>query len=322
MKIFGWIAGFAFLVSVSSVFADDVDFARTNVVLQALNDAAIAGDDLVDFAQPKFDEAYSSFKDEKLKYDMIGAMKSPPWLDGGRADVQLSSTYAADRNPTHTGIAVGMETTMKTDVMSLIRYSGMVALAKRSGDDPVFADRIIAHLTRLSLAHSLDDVYALLISGQTLAEEMIQAKIDRLTQLAANPTTPPYEVVDLQKDIAQWKVVLKGYKSVQITTEKSTAGNITKFTVVCEDGSPFVARGHFDVKPGRAALIVTADHFSASAEVFISRTADKLDQMKSQLQSRLIGLQNGNDDDKASVQETFRQGLIAFKDVVRAQNHY
>jgi hypothetical protein len=322
MKAFIWIAGLACLVSVTSVFADEVDFARSNVVLQALTDAVIAGDDMVDFAKPKFDEAYSSFKNEKLKYDIVGAMNNTPWLDGGHADVQVSSTYAADRTPGHTGIVMNMGTTLKTDAMSLVRYTAAVALAKRSNDNPVFVNRIIAHLQRLSVAHSLDDVYALLVSGQTLAEEMIQAKIDRINQALTNPSTPPNEIPAYQKDLAAWTVVINGYKSVQIVTEKA-AGSITKLTVTCEDGSAFTSRRpDWDAKPGRAVLIITGTQLTASMDVFVSRTTEKLDDLKARLQSRLIGLQNGTTDDKESVQETFRESLVSFKEVVRGQNHY
>jgi len=323
MKTFVWIAGVAFLASVSSVFADEVDFGRSNVVLQALVDATVAGDDLVDFAQPKFDEAYSSLKDERLKYDIHGALKNTPWLEGGNADIQVNSTYATDRSASHTGIVMNIGTTVATDAMSLIRYTGMVALAKRSGDDPAFADRIIAHLTRLSLAHSLDDVHALLISGQTLAEEMIQAKIDHFNKMISDPTTTPDERVMLQEDVAQWVVVLNGYKSVQVATEKSTAGSITKMTISVEDGSVFTSRRpDFVAKAGRSVLVLTGDHISASMDVFRITSAQDLDSMKAKLQSRLIGVQNGVADDKQSVQGTFRDALVTFKQVVRGENHY
>jgi len=321
MKAFIWIAGLACLVSVTSVFADEVDFGRSNVVLQALTDAVVAGDDMVDFAKPQFDEAYSSLKDEKLKYDVQGALSNTPWLDGGHADIQINSTYAADRTAGHTGIAMNIGTTVKTDGMSLIRYAAAVALAKRSSDDPAFADRIIAHLQRLSAAHSLDDVYTLLLSGQTLAEEMIQAKIDRINQALANPATPPDEITYYKKDLAHWTPVLNGYKSVQVTNEKS-AGKITKMTVICEDGSPFTASHDWKVKAGRVGLIITADQLGASMDVFVSRTAQELDDSKTRLQSRLIGLQNGVTDDKESAQGTFREALISFKQVARGQNHY
>jgi hypothetical protein len=323
MKAFIWIAGLSCLVSVTSVFADEVDFGRSNVVLQALTDAVVAGDDMVDFAKPQFDEAYSSLKDEKLKYNVQGALNNTPWLDGGHADVQVSSTYAADRSTGHTGIAMNIGTTVKTDAMSLVRYTAAVALAKRSNDDPVFVNRIIAHLQRLSVAHSLDDVYALLVSGQTLAEEMIQAKIDRFNQTIANPATPPGDIDYLKKEIASWQVILNGYKSVQVVTEKSAGGNVTKVTVSCEDGSPFTSkRPEWDAKAGRTVLMITADHFTASMDIFVSRTTEKLDESKTQLQSRLIGLQNGTADDKESVQNTLRDALISFKRVVRGQNHY
>ena len=103
--------------------------------------------------------------------------------------------------------------TVTTDVMPLIRYAGVVALAKHYGDGPAFVDRINAHLTRLSHALTLDDVYSLLVSGQTLAEEMIQTQVDKLAKGLADPTESPDGIAAIKKFLYEKQRILDGYRA-------------------------------------------------------------------------------------------------------------
>src|SRR5579885_3514197 len=69
------------LGTAGSVLAGEnaVDFGRLNPVLQSLVDATVTGDELVEFAEPKFDESYSDLDAERLKYDLRGALRDTPW---------------------------------------------------------------------------------------------------------------------------------------------------------------------------------------------------------------------------------------------------
>ena len=91
-----WIAyGMAAIASASPAMADEVDFVRLNPILQALLNATIAGDALIDVATPRFDEGFSSVQAERLKYDVTGTMKNVPWESGTDTSAAVigTSTY-------------------------------------------------------------------------------------------------------------------------------------------------------------------------------------------------------------------------------------
>ena len=181
MKKMKLVVVFAGLSLVQGAFAGEVDFQKVNPVMQVLLDSVVAGDDLVDYAMPRFDEKFSNFKSEKLKYDLKGGVKNTPWLDGGKAEVGASVSFVADRSVNHLGIALALDSTVNTDVLALFRYSALIALRKIV-DDPEFGARKIGLLRRLSVVTSLEEVSTLLQAGKRLLNDGLQSEIDRQYQ--------------------------------------------------------------------------------------------------------------------------------------------
>jgi hypothetical protein len=332
-KMLGFAAS-VFAATVTSVLAaEPVDFHATNPVLQSITDVVISGDQDVEFAYPLFDETYSSFEKQKLKYDLQGALKNTPWLEGGRATVLASSTYAADRTAGHVGIAVTGRATVKTDVLALIRYSGYLALKKADITGAEFGERLLAHLKRVSVARSLDEVNALLISGKQLALEIQQSNIDkrakRIACLEDGTCTEGMPADQVAQAIASSKTRLaeerQCYQTIGLMAvqAKKEGDKVVELSVISDDLSrlvPLSKQDQFQMLPGKSVATFTAETVTASSEGFVAMELKRLDKINVQLQDRLVGVQNGVAEEKDKTQKDYREALIKFKKVIHGKD--
>lgn len=317
------------IASVGSVFADEVDFHTLNPVLQSLADAVIVADDLVDFAYPRFDESFCDIKAEKIKYDLLGSLKNTPWLDGSRADVLATATYIADRTQGHSGIRITTGSTVRTDTLALIRYAAYLGLKKGYFDDPKFGERTKAHLQRLAVATSLDQVYTLALSGQALSKEIANSRVtkemDYLKCLQSGPCFVPGQMgqdaikVQLQF-IEKVKATLPAYDRVQVVAQRE-GDHIRQLTI----SSPDISQGMIAYgpdfarmpKPGRGEIVLDDASVTANLEVFSPVDQAGLDKMKQTDTQKLIKIQNGVTADKDDAQNLFRDVLVSFKKLIR-----
>jgi hypothetical protein len=330
MKNLQFISVCFLAIASQASYAEEVDFGRLNPVLQTLADAVVAGDDLVEFASPQFDEALSDLELDRLKYDLkgtLGGTSGVPWLNGGKADLQIATSYAADRNPSHLGISVGIDTQIKTEIMPLIRYTARMALRKKTTTWPErFEPKIDTHLRQLSVARSLEDVLLLLQSGQRLAADFIKARIEsqeeRLAKLEEGQYGSPQDVqgviLDTKKSIESWNRVLKTYQSTSIQSEKAE-DKITQLVVSNSDAKSFTEPGSGNYHAEKALLQITNKDLRINIKAFFPTQQKKLDRLKSKLKARLLRTQTHETDSKDYVQEKFRDALISFKETIRGQ---
>ncbi|MGK5082505.1 hypothetical protein WDW37_04290 [Bdellovibrionota bacterium FG-1] len=328
-KLIGFTCAIA-LVTIGSVYAEEVNFHAANPVLQSLVDAVTSADELVDFAYPRFDEAFCDVKAEKLKYDLQGSIKNTPWLDGGHADATASSTYVADRTPGHSGLTMSAKGTVRTDVLAMIRYAGYIALRRTSDHDiyPKFRERYLAHFKRLAVVTSLEQVQTLLISGQSLAKDMVVYEIQKREDYLHCVETgecPNYEgQIDYEKKmIAQWKNTLPSYDRVQIEVKKE-GDKVRELIVSSPEMSGFIPRDEIDehdfyIVPGKGRITFSDYQVSAETEAFHKISLANMDRLKGTLMQNLIGVQNGSAGEKDIAQAKFREALIAFKNAIRGE---
>jgi hypothetical protein len=332
MKKMIGLLGIVALGTAGSVYASEaVDFHVVNPVLQGIVDGLVSGDEYIDFAYPRFDETASSLSGEKLKYDLQGAMKDAPWLDGGKADVLASSGYVSDRTEGHTGINVAMSSQVrKADVMAMIRYAAYIALKKNNNGAPQFRPRIEAHLKRLAVAQSLEQVRDLLISGQKLAKEMTELEISKDTEYlhclesgnCQNSGPDGQKMIEKQKlRVASWKTSLSAYDHI-VFDSKAEQGKMTQLTLSSPQISQFLIYGYGNtlVFPEKGQITFTADSISANANAYYKMSLEGLNQLKADLQKDLVGAQNGNLAEKEDVQKYFREALKRFKAAIRGEH--
>lgn len=323
----GWVLLAIGAFTLGSVcWGEEVDFRKVNPVLQSIADVVILNDDMVDFAYPRFDPKVSSIEREIIKDDIQGSLENTPWLEGGRADFVATATYRTDRSPDHTGIIVTMGSTVRTDVLAAIRYCAYLALKKKA-PNPKFDERIDAHLKRLAVATSLDKVYDLLISGQILANDILADElskaIERLRCLESGQCGVPgldlaQQLAWAKKRIADWNLALSGNQKIQFETKK-IQDQITELRITHPNIYDFSQQAQ-DLIAGKGALTMTSESVSANAEAFFKQTSAELDKLKADLKTRMLGVQNGNLEDKDHIQRQFRSALIEFKRVIRGQN--
>ncbi|MBC7692195.1 MAG: hypothetical protein H7222_10530 [Methylotenera sp.] len=319
------------LITASSVFAaEEVNFRAVNPVLQSLVDAVIAADETVDFAYPRFDPAASDLKAEKLKYDLQGALKNTPWLAGGKADIVATSSYATDRADGHTGINVSMSSTLRTNALAFIRYAALIEYKKGLHySDPKFTGRIDGHLKRMAVANSLNEVYDLLLSGQALAKEMIgwdiQKEVDYLTCLrqggciSSGTVDLPKEIADQIRRIENRRTALKGAEQIQFNKTEEN-GKVRSFTVMSADMDLFLRnKKHLLIQPLRSTIAMSDESVAASAAIFAPKTSAELDDLKTKLNNRLLGAQNGDLDEKEKIEKSFRDALIEYRKVIQGE---
>jgi hypothetical protein len=329
MKNWGlWVSAFG-LATVGSVYAaersSEIDFKAANPVMQALLDAVTLGDDIIDYAYPKFDESVSSLKEDRIKYDFHGSCKNTPWKEGGRADVTATSTYVAERNPQDPGVRVTGAANIRTDVLALIRHAAYIALKKSCCHDPAYAARIEAHLKRLAVAQSLQEVNDLFLSGQLLTQEIVQSQVAEheayLECLVSGPCAGNAGQIEYQrKKVAHFKGMLEGYKQARIEAA-SVGGKITQLTVTSPDANLFFEHGRFDVFPQKLRLVLGTEALSASGEVFARMTMEKLNKLHADLGRRINGAIAANPEDVDYVQAQYRWALVEFKKFIRGEIH-
>lgn len=346
--------GLIALGTCGSVWAEEVNFRAVNPAYQSIVDAVTTGDDIIDFAYPRFDEGFSSIKEEKLKYDLQGVAKNTPWLEGGRAEAVGTSSYWADHTPGKSGIHVTMSAIIRTDVMALIRYSAYISLKKYRDDVPFqFKDRYEAHLKRLAVASTLAQVHELLVSGQRLAKDLaifeVERQRDRLRCLENGTCLPAgmdhQKEVDRQKSlIKDWEDSLPGYDQVQMTakTEKDVITQLTLSHVNLDSVIPTYYKRDNECSatipanpPGEAPVIkcttrvlipadaqitLTAEAAVGSSQAFYQMPEDKLNELKASLQGNILGVQEGVFSAKEKAQKKFRSALIKFKSTIRGED--
>lgn len=327
------IAGISVIASMTSVLAAEpapIDFKLVNPVLQAITDAVILNDEMVDFANPKFDEKFSDMKAEKLKFDLVGSMKDTPWLDGGKASVRGTSSYWAERGA-RTGIGASLETQVDTDVLALVRYSAYIALRKSAGYSPKFESRIIGHLKRLYVVTSLDEVYVLLTSAQKLMDEIQTDRIesDRKYLKCIQEGQCAYKGVPIEEQVKQQQEYIDAgirfrdaFNKTKIEAIKEN-GHVKRIELSTEDGSGFGnGRRKLDVSPGKVHGYLTETSVGGKADGFVELSLERLNSVKATYETRLRGHHEGNPEARADTQENFRNALIAFKQVLRGENRY
>jgi hypothetical protein len=308
---------------------EEADFRVANPALQSILEGVISGDELIDFAYPRFDEHFCDLKAEKLKYDAQGSLKNTPWLEGGRADGMGTSTYVADRTPGHVGVSITASGSVRTDVLALIRYSAYVANKRSWPLDPQFEGRYRAHLKRLAVATSLDQVYALLLTGHQLARDMIVSEIERLEnelkQYQETQCMPQcdQEIAKVTMRLNQTKGTLPEYDRPWIETKKSD-GRIIEIQVLTDNLSGFIpeySRIHekFRSDPAYSKVNFSDKMITASGEAFVAAPENELDRLKKKLNEKLLGLQRGDSHTRDDAQGMFRDALIETKKFLRGK---
>jgi hypothetical protein len=334
MKKLIWLVGISALASMSSVYAEEVDFRAANPVLQSLLDTVTSADDLVDFAYPRFDESYSDLKAEKLKYDVRGALKNTPWLPGGRAEATATSRYRTERTTERTGIRIEASAMVRTEVLAMIRYSANIALRKTPEHDlePQFWPRYQAHLKRLAVVSSLDQVHALLLSGQKLAKDMfahlLEEEIEDLRCLEAGTCTEHYNdvpgaIAQQKRTVADLKKSLAAYDLVEIVA-KSEGGKVRELSICSQDIKLFIPEREIERQdtfliPGKGCGMISDGAVSSSVDGFFKMPVEDLNKLKKDFETRMVGAQNGRAKDKDYLQKKFREALIDFKKAIRGE---
>jgi hypothetical protein len=331
MKLLIALSTFLFLASAASSFAEEIDFAKANPVLQALVDATLAGDDTVDFAMPQFDEKFSSMEKEQLKYDLKGSMKTSPWRAGSRSQMTASTSLVAVRDAAQPGVKVTLDVNFQTDVLSFLRYTGGVALSKAHGYDPEYEAREVAHLERAAAVGTLDDVYFVLKSGQDLTVDYLNHKLGQAQSFLQNllnegPGTRPadelaQQIADAKEWIGDWQQAFRGYTQTQITTV-TTAGHISSITLSNLTADDVLFKAPIYLSIGKASLTITANSLQFSMEGFGPASLERLNELKDNLRGDLVPAQNGDPAAKDRIQKGYRQALIHFKEVINGENSY
>ena len=294
-KRIGLVAVQAFFCIASFAFAEEVDFRQVNPVMQVLVDNVIRADENVEFAYPQFDVPYSDLSAERLKYDVVGTLKNTPWLKQGRAEVKGTSTYAGMRDLARSGISVKMSATVHTDVMALLRYGAASALKQRHASLPLYDARIDAHLKRLSVVREVSELYDILYSSQELSKEILSH------ELKISGEHPEYERI------------YKQIEEIQLT-KTSTGVQLVSSSI---DSLFFDPNSRGSLRMGKVSLELKPSDILVENESFYEMTLSKLDQLKSELKTKLIGLQAGDEASKADVQDRLRNALVVFRKTIR-----
>jgi hypothetical protein len=311
------LAGVAVTLTSISTFANDrLDFRTVNPAIQSIVDTVIAADENLDWTYPKFDPAYSSIEKERVKYDLTARLKTVPWSEAGDARVVGSQSSKADHTAGHEGIVTTAQATVKTDVLSLIRYSARIALGKRQEVNPNFDARIDAHLERLSTTRSLDEVYELLQSGRVLALDMIDAQAahdQKWLEMAQAGQGDPFQAEQALKNDARVRKQIEGIKASAVRMN----GHVQKINL-STDG---LSRFFFTPRPSRwyplqvhtTTLGMSETAIVSTASAYYMMTPSELSSFETDFQTKLLGVQQSDSDSTEYVQnQIFRQALICF----------
>jgi hypothetical protein len=331
MKRLSWKVGvvIAFGVSGFAAQAEELDYYKLNPMLQALVDAEAQAEETIDFVYPRFDEKFSDLNAERLKYDMSGKLKSPPWQKEGNAWVTGSSTYQSDRSPRHTGVGVTLDVEGHTDVLTLIRYTASIALKKKSPGNPKYETQITAHLKRLAVARSIEEVGELVLSGHRIAKEVVEEEIKKseteLECLLSGPCQAQYGhavhgmIRHVKETIREWTRVRAQVEAVHILL-KSENNSDSQLMFSSDSVDEMILDRSHPLKVGKTDLIFKKESILFHNESFYKMKASTLDQLKKDLRNKLSAVQNGDAGAKSYVQDQFRFALIEYKKAIHGEN--
>ena len=354
------LSALAILGAVGSVCygaSPKIDFKAVDPVIQSLVDAVIAADDTVDYTMPRFDEKVSNLRENRLKYDAEGSIKDTPWLKGGRATVTASATFEVDATESHdtsipiwggTQVAHYTQTEatarVQTDVLAFFRYWAGMALEKGDFNDPKYAERAKAHLKRLGVATSLDEVYNIIYSARKLSLEPIQ---DELTKMIASrecaksfacykekygqwysgddakiEAARQESLTSYNKRIDEQMKLTNAYNLVQFNAIRAS-GRVTALQIIVDqkaiDALPHVDHQPANARPVRGEVVISEDAITSTISSWGELAQKDYVRLKSDLTQILGELQEGNVERKQKVQDGLRKGLIAFKKALHGQ---
>ena len=162
-----------------------------------------------------------------------------------------------------------------------------------------------------------------MVSGQILAKDKAQRQIDddQMEYDCYKSGKCPLYGADLpevlkvyQNEVTTYKGILKQISSlgIQIASKDGDVQSITLNTTSINMMLRDLDQPHLEV--GSTQIVFASDAVSLDNKSFYVVNADHLNQLKNDFQTRLIGVQNGNADQKEYIQQrVFREALIEFK---------
>lgn len=316
---------------VFAVQGESVNFTETNPILKALLDEVIHNDSLVESLEPRFDENFSNLEKERLKYDLNGKLKNTPWSPGQVVQVEATSTYQVDRQLTHGGILAKAATTIHTDTLKLFKYAAHLALRNQLQIEEVQPseqpsnERFTQILQKVSQAQSLEDVYDGILQGRELTIEQALNHMDLQKQVfqEVRQTVDSYPSRNVRfanaiRKIEEYRRIQEGAQSTQISLIE--AQDSKEIHISSPIPHFFFQKHATSPQSARAYVMISPKTLFASAEVFFPQKAQDLDQLKADINTKLLGVQNGVPAQRRWVHDTYRKALIKFKRIIHKGN--
>jgi len=318
----------------------EVDFNKINPVMSALMSEVIHADELFEMAVPQFDPTASSIKKSSLKYSMEGKAKNVPWLENGVAQFSGTTIYDVISASKETGIEVVGEATVKTDFLALARYAGYIALKKADLDHTHFGmgEDIRAHLRRLSVTRTFEDLHEILRSSQVMANKLMDKQIqeqkdyikkfdDGLINLHGPNNYSNLSLKDFRRsEVEELKAYEKAKRvlnSLQIL--KLTGNQNSEAIEVSGAGIQSLLVGlrrrSDKILPVSGRVRFGYQQVSVTGTVFAQMEREKLNTFREKFQSMLIGIEQNSTADKDDVRIAFRGALYEIKRFIQGKVH-
>jgi hypothetical protein len=117
-----------------------------------------------------------------------------------------------------------------------------------------------------------------------------------------------------------WKRVQAQNDSIELQTV-SEKNHIKKLIVKTDSIDRLVYDSRHPLQIGYSVLTFASESVNLDNRSFYVKSLESLEKLERNFESRLLGLQNGNSEDKDYVQQkVFREALIEFKRVLRGDN--
>ena len=300
---------------------EPVRFDRLNVVMKAISDMAVLGDERVEWVYPYFDPSRSSIEAEKLYYSMKGSATNTPWVQQGRVTAEMETSYEVDRTAMIPGIAVKLHAQTNLDFLSFARYSATQALNRIKFYDDVDEGRAKELLEKTKNVQSLAEFKSILEEGQKLGLDSLRKTIKRY--LDKIDCYERYECGNVTVD--QWGNRVVDYQGLEWV--RSDLEAIRRFYDVFEQNkisfnglsititNPYPGGVNGSNSDGRETRVkkwgytFTNTAIALNSEIFAEVKVSDLDKMKADIHKSLKKLEIDQDDAQGKTQRDFKEAL-------------
>jgi len=322
-----------------AVMADPIRFEEVNATMQVIADAVVHADDMIDYARPEFDTAFSNLKSEKLRYSLKGSIKNSPWLTGARSEVLAVATMVADRNVGRSGIQSSSEVQLKTDGLALVRYAAGLGLKKFHHTGQKYESRSVDLLRQFSQVSSLKELKTLFDSSLELTQEAVADEMKTREQNLAclngsdkcegfsrpeDPTALANQVLSEQSAFSKLQELDKNLKNVKIEALPS----LDQVQVVRFSQGPWFGESNltFRRSDGRwsemsldSAVEFSTDSLRVNISGFYPLEQKEMNKLKAELTEDLARVQTADGEYKEKMFKTFEDALASFKNAMRGE---